>query len=246
MGRFFRILLLTLVLAAVFLVSAMLSMRFAIHGREVAVLKLVGMTPVEAERAANGNGLLLAVEGRFYSADVAEGRIMSQEPAAGQRVRRGWKVRVAQSMGPQRTPVPNVVGESQRAAEINLARQGLEAGTVASAHLPEAPPDQVIAQSPGPGAVGVSSPKVSLVTSPPADKKPLYYVMPDFVGHRFGEATSAMAAAGLHVGNVTVKPRVGTGASKLKPIATDTVTTQFPTPGQKVGAGAAVNFELTR
>jgi beta-lactam-binding protein with PASTA domain len=224
----------------------MLSMRFAIHGREVAVPNLVGMTPADAERTAKSNGLLLAVEGRFYSADVAEGRIMSQEPAAGQRVRRGWKVRVAQSMGQQRTPVPNLVGQSTRAAEINLARQGLEAGTVASAHLPETPPDQVIAQSPAPGAVGVSSPKVNLIASPPAEHRTPYYVMPDFVGHRYGEATSAMASAGLHAGTVTVKPRGGNGASKLKPIATDTITSQFPTAGQKVGAGAAVNFELVR
>jgi beta-lactam-binding protein with PASTA domain len=248
MRRFFRILFLVAVLAVVFVISAMMAMRFAIHGREVDVPKLVGMTPVQAERVANSNGLLLDVESRFYSTDVPEGRILSQVPAAGERVRRGWKVRVAQSLGPQRVPIPNVVGLSARAAEINLARRGLQMGTVGIVHLPNVPPDQVVAQSPAPDTVGVSTPKVNLLMNAPPENKVQYYVMPNFVGRRFGEATSAMAEAGFHVGTVGVKARSvsASAAAKLKPIATDLITSQSPEAGQKIGAGAAVNFEVSR
>src|SRR5512135_414718 len=108
MRRLLRILLRTLVLVLVFLVSALTAMRFAIHGREVAVPKFTGMTIAEAERSAVDNGLLLQVESRFYSADVPEGRVMSQVPPAGEQVRRGWRVRVAQSLGPQRVAIPDV------------------------------------------------------------------------------------------------------------------------------------------
>jgi beta-lactam-binding protein with PASTA domain len=102
MKSFFRILLLSLVLAMVALISALTSMRFAIHGREVAIPQVVGMTPLEADRAASAFGLEIVVERQFYSPDVAEGRIMSQAPLAGVKVRRGWAIRVAQSLGPQR------------------------------------------------------------------------------------------------------------------------------------------------
>ena len=51
MRRFFQMLLVSLVLLTVALVSALTAMRFAIHGREVTIPKLVGMTPLEAERA---------------------------------------------------------------------------------------------------------------------------------------------------------------------------------------------------
>ena len=79
--------------------------------------------------------MLLDDSDRFYSADVPEGRIMSQVPAAGEQVRSGWRVRVAESMGPQRVVIPDLVGESERAAEINIRRRGLEMGTAAIATI---------------------------------------------------------------------------------------------------------------
>ncbi len=92
---------LSLVLILVFLSSALLAMRFAIQGREVRVPRLTGITPAEAERIANSNGLVLSVESRFYNATVPEGRIVSQSPEQNSTVRRGWKIRVAESLGPQ-------------------------------------------------------------------------------------------------------------------------------------------------
>ena len=78
---------LVMVLLLVFLSSALLAMRFAIQGREVRVPKLTGLTPVEAERLANLDGLVLSVENRFYSTTVPQGRIVSQAPAPDATVR---------------------------------------------------------------------------------------------------------------------------------------------------------------
>src|ERR1700690_2287220 len=108
MSRFFRIVLLTLVLLTVALVSALTAMRLAIHGREVTIPKVVGMTPLEAERAGSAFGLQLIVEREFYSADVPEGRIITQVPPPGTKVRRGWSVPRARSRGPQRLTNPDV------------------------------------------------------------------------------------------------------------------------------------------
>ena len=99
-------LLLALVLMTVALISALTAMRLAIHGREVTIPKLVGMSPLEAERAGAASGLLVVVERQFYSADIPEGRIMTQMPPPGTKVRRGWSIRVAQSLGPQRVTIP--------------------------------------------------------------------------------------------------------------------------------------------
>ena len=137
-----------LVLLLVFLSSALLAMRFAIQGREVHVPRLSGLTPAEAERVANSDGLVLSVESRFYSPSVPAGRIISQSPAPNATVRRGWKIRVAASLGTQHAAVPNLIGQSQHAAGINVSRRGLEIGTVAAIHLPGAAPDTVLAQSP--------------------------------------------------------------------------------------------------
>jgi beta-lactam-binding protein with PASTA domain len=123
MKAFFRFVLLSLALLVVALVSALTAMRFAIHGREVAVPNLASMSPNEARKILEDNGLRLEIERQYYSADVPEGKVLSQMPASGTRVRRGWTVHVAQSLGPQRVSVPRVIGDSERAAEINIRRR---------------------------------------------------------------------------------------------------------------------------
>jgi len=106
MLRFFRILAQVLVLIIVALASTLISMRFAIHGREVAVPDFRGMAPTEAERVALDRGLELIWSERFYSETVPAGRIVSQQPDPGTPRRHGWRVQVARSLGPQLTRSP--------------------------------------------------------------------------------------------------------------------------------------------
>lgn len=202
MRVFFRFALLGLVLVFVALASALTAMRYAIHGREVAVPKVVGLTPSQAQKTLAEKGLVLDTERRFYSRDIPEGHVMSQAPEAGILVRRGWRVRVAESLGPQRVTIPDILGQSSRAAEINIRRWGLELGTVATVEIPDLPPNQVVGQSPTPNAGSVSSPKISLLeTAPP---QPAVFVMPDFVGKSLTVAREEVQDAGLTVGNVTL------------------------------------------
>ena len=132
MRQFFRMLLLALVLMTVALISALTAMQLAIHGREVAIPKLVGMSPLEAERAGAASGLQVVIERQFYSADVPEGKIMTQMPPPGTKVRRGWSVRVAQSLGPQRVAIPGVTGGSERVAELNIRSRSCTSGAAGS------------------------------------------------------------------------------------------------------------------
>lgn len=229
---FLRYALLVLVLLLVAAFSALTAMRFAIHGRETTVPKVTGLTPAEAERAALAAGLSLHVENRFYS-DIAAGYIVSQLPMAGTHVRRGWPIRVAESLGTQRRIVPNVVGSSQRAAEINLRRRGLDIGAEAAITLPGSTPDEVIAQSPTPQAEA-SSPNVNLLF---ASAAPLDYVMPEFVGKRADEALRVLAQAGL-------KDAKTNAVAAAEP--SGTVVKQFPGAGQKVGPGISITLEVAK
>jgi eukaryotic-like serine/threonine-protein kinase len=253
MRQFFRMLLLALVLMTVALISALTAMQLAIHGREVTIPKLVGMSPAEAERAGAASGLQVVIERQFYSPDVPEGKIMTQMPPPGTKVRRGWSIRVAQSLGPQRVAIPNATGGSERVAELNIRRRGLSLGSVARLHLPDAPLDQVISQSPPANASGVSAPKISLLVSDgPATS---VYVMPNLTGQPLGSAMLALQDAGLKVGKVSLLPAsVPTGEPQAAPVANppavsepsaaSMIVTQTPAPGQKVAAGNVVNFEV--
>jgi beta-lactam-binding protein with PASTA domain len=163
--RLLRYILLSLVLLLIFVASALIAMRSAIHGRQVEVPRLSGLTPQQAQRLVNDRGLLLNVENSFYSSEVPAGRVLSQLPPPGTLVRKGWQVRVAQSLGPQRVNIPDVVGQSRRLAEINLKRHGLEVGNIVVMNAPAAAPDQVLAQTPAANAQLVSAPKVDLLVS---------------------------------------------------------------------------------
>jgi beta-lactam-binding protein with PASTA domain len=253
----FRLLSLAMILLMVAMVSAITTMRLAIHGREVAVPNFVGMMPAEAQRLAMQNGLTFTVERRFYSVQVGFGRVMSQVPDAGTLVRRGWQVRAAESLGSQRVAIPDVVGQSGRAAEINIRERGLEMGTQASAHLASPAPGMVVAQDPPANAHEVSAPRVSVLVAAPPD--PPAFVMPNFVGQPLALVSADIEKAGLHLGNLTVQPPPGSPGTPAPPpgnaapapaSASGTTATlivgQSPAPGQKVTAGTVVNFEVQR
>jgi eukaryotic-like serine/threonine-protein kinase len=248
MRSFFRLVFLALILLVVALVSALTAMRFAIHTREVAVPDLVGKTPAEAHSVAELNGFQFEVERQYYSPKIPAGRLLSQIPAAGTQIRRGWQIRVAESLGPQRVNIPNVVGQSERAAEINIVRRGLDVGAVAQVELAGMSPDQVIAQNPSPSASSISAPKISLLAA--ETPQPQAFVMPSFIGQTVTAAAAALKDAGLRVGNVTMQapaaPAAPSQASTVpaQPSATGMIVAQNPSAGSKVLAGSAVNFEV--
>ncbi|HMF90611.1 MAG TPA: PASTA domain-containing protein [Candidatus Angelobacter sp.] len=235
-----RYFLLGLVLLLVFLASGLLAMRFAIHGQEVRVPRLAGLTTMEAERMANAQGLVLFVETRFYSPTVAKGRIAAQAPAADTRVRRGWKVMVAESLGPQRSAVPSLLGQSRQAADINISRHGLETDSWAIMHISGAPSGTVVAQNPAPGSIDPASSRISLVVSA-TDNAPRF-VMPNFTGKTLAEAEDALEKAGLVVGRVPEAPSAE-GAEVAAP-SSRLIVGQRPQAGRKVTAGTAVDFNV--
>src|SRR5437879_3365720 len=202
MKSFIRFAFLALVLVMVALVSALTAMRFAIHGQEVAVPGVIGMSPAEADRAVAGLGLQIEIERQYYSPQIAEGKIMSQLPLPGTKVRRGWQVRAAQSLGPIRVAIPDVAGQSERAAELNIKRRGLEVASTAQIQMPGTAEDQVLAQSPPANAGQVAAPKISLLVSIASDQP--VFVMPSFVGQPLGSASRTLQDAGFKLGNVSV------------------------------------------
>jgi beta-lactam-binding protein with PASTA domain len=264
MKSFFRFAMLALVLVIVAMLSALAAMRLAIHGQEVAVPALVGLPPAEADKTLAGLGLQIAIERQYYSPQIPEGRIMSQLPLPGTKVRRGWQVRVAQSLGPTRVAIPDVTGQSEHAAELNIRRRGLDVASLAQMQVAGIPADQVLAQNPTANATQVLAPKISLLVTAPVAADA--YVMPSFVGQLLGTANRTLLDSGFRLGNVSVAAPVPTpavdataAAGQTAPAPVAPVTSPVPTPepspasvivsqspgaGQRVVAGTTVSFEV--
>lgn len=240
-NRFFNIVLGALAMFAVFLTSAFISMRLFIHGREVTVPILIGQNLASAGDQARSLGLRILLEDRFYSNNAAPGVVLGQSPAAGTTVRRQSTVRVTESLGPQQVAVPDLLGESERTASINLRRVQLEVGTIAYVQAP-GDPGTVIAQTPEANANGIDRPRVSLLVSasqgPAANagqnassgtntvaiqntSQGTAFVMPSLVGLPLVSAAARASAAGLRI----------VSAEEVKPAVPAPATTASAAPG---------------
>jgi hypothetical protein len=93
---------------AVALIALVVGLGRAFSGG-VAVPDVRGMTEDEAQAALDAVGLDFDVAGDLASADVPRGRIISQQPAAGERISSDETVQVAVSAGPGASG-PDIVG----------------------------------------------------------------------------------------------------------------------------------------
>jgi beta-lactam-binding protein with PASTA domain len=272
-NRFFNIVLGALAMLIVALLSAFITMRLAIHGREVKVPNLTGLTLADASKQTRSVGLRLTLENRFYSPNMPPGSILAQSPAPGITVRRQWAVRVTESLGAQQVAIPDLLGQSERTASINIRRLGLELGAVAHVAAP-GEPGIVIAQTPLPNAAGVDRPRVSLLLSEPEEaESPQAVVMPSLTGLTLAGAAARTAAAGLHIVSAedlnlstptpatTATPTAASAPTSTPPgppattatpsapvvqaISPGTVVAQSPAAGHRVVKGEAVRITLT-
>ena len=115
----------------------------------------VGLPQAEARAALVKAGFAVTTAQVF--SDQPEGSVVAQDPAAGERVAPGAKVRLNVSKGSNAVEVPSVVGSSVDEAQSDLAAAGFktEVTSVAS----EEPLDTVVTQAPS----GGEAPKGSTV-----------------------------------------------------------------------------------
>lgn len=242
-ATFFRIGTVLLAMSTVALLSALVTMRLAIHTAEVEVPNLGGMTVEEAGDKTGSARLNLTVENRFYSTTVPPGRVLSQSPAAGSTVRKGWHVRVTESLGPQRVSIPDTVGMNEHDAGMAIRRAALDLGALS--YLPSpGTAGTVLAQTPPANAEGVEKPEVGLLLSQPETAAQKIYVMPNLVGMSYSAANAKMKEMDLHVWAIVPQPAAPT-ADASAPAAPAPVTlvpagvvvTQTPVAGGRVSAG---------
>jgi len=231
----FRLFLLFTVLVAVALLSAITTVRLTIHGRQENMPKLVGVSLESAQRITSGLGLELKVEDKIYSTQYTANEVAQQMPPPGTPLKMGQHVHVLVSLGLPQVKVPNLVGDSVRAARITAIQRGLTVGDIAVLPWP-GDPDQVVAQDPPPATEEVRTPTVNLLISGGED--PPAYLCPQFVGQPIAEVRRVLEKNAFKVGEVT--PVAINGGSQ------GIILTQSPPSGSKIGADAVFNFQVTQ
>ncbi len=201
------------------------------------VPNVVGMTQSAAQSAIANVGLAVGVVTQVFSESVPMGQVISQDPAAGVSVVPGTPVNLTASKGPQGgevTPVPNVVGMTQAAAESSLTSAGLSVGIVVQAFSESVAIGQVIGQDPVAGSSVAPATAVNLSVS----KGPDHRTVPNVVGMAQSAAQSAVTNVGLAVGVVT--------QVSSETIPADQVLAQDPAAGSNVAPGTPVNLTVAK
>jgi serine/threonine-protein kinase len=157
------------------------------------------------------------------------GNVTATDPAAGQSVPKGSKVRVNVESGPAMVAVPSVVGLSIQAATSKLNNAGFHAVTqyVDS----NAPANQVISQTPVSGTSAAKGTNVTVKVS----NGPPQVTVPDVVGYTSQQAVQALEAAGFQVNQQYTQ----TGAA-----GDNIVQSQNPAGGQSATKGSQVTITV--
>ncbi len=166
------------------------------------------------------------------SAKFAQGRVISTDPSAGIVVLLGSPVTVLVSSGPAQVHVPDVTGQSLKAAEATLSTAGLTVGAVTPQVSASQAPGTVLSQSPSAPATLPAGGKVNLVVA----KAPKALAIPHVEGKTEVAATNALERAGFTVTSVTEPTSEATQIGH--------VLKQNPPAGAHARKGATVTISI--
>ena len=209
---------LALLLVVMISASAALAGWYLMEGRFTTAPALDSLSRAEAERVASKVGLSIDFS-EAYSETVARGLVVSTNPEPGTKILRGGKIDAALSKGPERYPMPVVVGLSRSAAEAAIEKAKLAVGKVADGYSDQAAPGTVLSASERSGARLKKGTAVDLVVS--SGPKPL--VITNYTGTPYDAAAAALSSAGF---------RVVERSAYSKKVAKDLVLRQNPAKGR--------------
>lgn len=229
-------LLMTALLGATFTFAAAATFLVASSAADPAVPELTGLELPAAEALLAGVGLRLAEGQARFDDQIPEGRIVFQDPPPGSFFKRGRSVQVFRSLGPTRRVVPRLEGSTLTEARRQLEAAELTVGRVAEVESDTYLAGRVIAQSPVAYTETVPETSVSVLLS--AGSEPESFVMPDFIGRRYGDIADDLSRGAVRVRDVRSVPYRGVPAG--------IVVDQVPAAGAKVSRTDRIVLTLSR
>jgi beta-lactam-binding protein with PASTA domain len=199
----------------------------------VVVPNVVGFEQAAAESAITSAGLTVGTVTQQNSDTIESGHVISQNPASETEVSSGSAVDLVVSLGPATVAVPDVVGQTQAAAETAITNAGLTVGTVTQQHSDAVTAGNVISQDPAATTQVSPGSAVNFVVS----LGPAPISVPIVVGLSQAAAETSITNAGLSVGDVSTQHNAEVPAGN--------VISQSPDAGTEVAPGSAVDLVVS-
>ena len=168
-------------------------------GKEIDAPDFRNMTLEDAQKAAEDYDIKVRQGDEVISEDVEKGRIVSQDPEAGSKIKTGSTVRVNISKGLGDGEVPDLTGKSEDDLSDYLKAAGFTLGSVRE-RASEEPAGTVIDQDPEPGTEAEKGTAINVVVSDGSEAKA---IVPYLVGKTIVDAEAALTNAGLKRGSIS-------------------------------------------
>ncbi|WP_406042578.1 Stk1 family PASTA domain-containing Ser/Thr kinase [Micromonospora sp. NBC_00898] len=201
-------------------------------GRYTVAPQLVSLSKADAEARAARGGFTLAYAEPRYDEKAPKDSVLGQDPVSAARIVKGGTITLTLSLGPERLPVPDVVGKDFELAQAELTDAKLVVAKGTARYDDNLPAGVVVTTDPKVGTVVKPGSKVTVVLS--KGKAPIS--VPNLVGKNINEARVTLAQLGL--------TPVETYKDSDKP--RDEILGQSPADGTGVEKGAQVKLDISK
>ena len=193
-------------------------------GPPVNVPSVVDQTLAQAEQLLGA--AQLSYVPKFWPSNKPVGQVLSQDPAAGQKVKSGTKVTLTVSGNQTSVSVPGVLGLSPSAAGAKLQQANLSVGNQTNGCSGQYPSGQVQSQNPAANATEPPNTAVNIVVSN-------CVAVPGVVGQSSGAAQATVSNTGL-VATTTTDTTCANGATAGQVDGQNPGSTALVAPGSTV------------
>ena len=198
---------------------------------QVPVPALAGQTEAAARTAIEGAGLKVGEVTNAASTTVAQGLVISSDPAGGAEVAKGSEVKLVVSSGPDTITVPNVVGLTEDRARSTLEQAGF--ASVSSSQVDSLKDEgSVVAVDPGEGEQAARNTPIRLQVSTGTIK------VPEVAGKSEAEARGILTKAGFSDDQIISQDVESDDVPEGAVVGTE------PRAGSAVGAGEDIILKI--
>ena len=201
-------------------------------GRYTDAPQLVSLSKAEAQAQADRGGLLLTYAEPRYDEKAPKDSVLAQNPASAAKIVKGGTITLTLSLGPERFPVPDVIGKEFELAEADLVNAKLVVAKGTARYDDSLPAGVVVDSSPKVGTEVKPGAKVTVILS--RGRAPI--TVPNLVGKSLNDARTALAQLGLVL--------VETYKDSDKP--RDEILGQSPADGAGVEKGTQVKLDVSK
>jgi beta-lactam-binding protein with PASTA domain len=225
-----------LLYVVLFFAAANVFSQLILRAELVNVPDLSGRSLEEARALLASKKIIVSIQEFRFDGRVVRGRIISQDPAKGSRIKPRRTVKVIVSRGNEQMEVPSVVRRSLESAVQLLKTAGFRRGRISQIHTSQAAAGRILAQNPPPGAVADRASTVDFLVS--RGKAEDRYIMPDLIAKNAGTVIRKLQDLEFLKYEVSYVyyPDTGPGV----------ILNQSPIAGSLILKRNQINFEVSR